>query len=201
MSRLRLFVSAGPDLEADREAVGRVAAQLPVTIGWVIKGTPGRGRTSPELQRFVEQCDFFIFLLGSDIAAPMGVEWAAARRTGRICMNFLRGGSRTPSARAFAFSFQGEWNRYQDVRDLEGTLRHMLSRSLLDRAEELHLTLAEWENLSRYAEGLNREEEAFGVEVNPEEGGRTGSGGIIISPDRDVPAGGVIISGQGGGSG
>ena len=114
-------------------------------------------------------------------------------------MAFLRDGARTPSARAFAFGFEGEWNRYRDVRELERSLRNMLSGSLLDRAEELHLTLAEWESLSRYAEGSNREEEATGVEVCPEEGGRTGSDGIIISLDRDVPTGGVVISGRGGG--
>jgi hypothetical protein len=39
-SRLSIFVSAGPDLEIEREVVGKAIAALPVSVGWVIKYTP-----------------------------------------------------------------------------------------------------------------------------------------------------------------
>jgi len=34
--RVRLFVSAGPDLEAEREIIGQAVARLPVSLGWTI---------------------------------------------------------------------------------------------------------------------------------------------------------------------
>jgi hypothetical protein len=44
MPRLvRLFVSATPDLEAEREVIGQVVVCLPVALGWEIKRTPRRG--------------------------------------------------------------------------------------------------------------------------------------------------------------
>ena len=45
-SRLRIFISAGPDLEIEREVVGKAIATLPVSLGWVIKYTPIRGELS-----------------------------------------------------------------------------------------------------------------------------------------------------------
>lgn len=43
--RFRLFVSAGADLEAEHEAIGRAVAQIPIpSLGWAIRRTPPRGQ-------------------------------------------------------------------------------------------------------------------------------------------------------------
>ena len=41
--RVRLFISAGPELEPEREAIGRALAEFPINLGWEIKRTPRLG--------------------------------------------------------------------------------------------------------------------------------------------------------------
>jgi len=82
-SQLRVFVSAGPDLEPEREVIGQAIAKLPVPLGWVIKRTPhGNEPFTPALEE-VKTCDFYLLLLGSDIQAPVGWELRAAQRAGK----------------------------------------------------------------------------------------------------------------------
>ena len=40
---VHLFISAGPDLELEREALGKAIAQMPISLGWTIRRTAGRG--------------------------------------------------------------------------------------------------------------------------------------------------------------
>ena len=65
-TRVRLFISAGPDQEPTRELLGRALAEMPVNIGWFIKRTPDVDS--------VAECHLFALLLGSDIWAPVGLE-------------------------------------------------------------------------------------------------------------------------------
>ena len=79
--RLELFVSAGPDLEAEQEAIGQAVAQIPVpSFGWTIGRTPRRGQAQFVAWDEIASVDFFVLLLGSDVRAPVGAELLAARR-------------------------------------------------------------------------------------------------------------------------
>jgi len=93
-SRLRLFVSAAPDLEAEREVIGQTVAELPVSLGWAIKRTPKRGEPLRPALEAVEACDFYVLLLATDIRAPVGLELYAARRAGKDPLAFLKDATR-----------------------------------------------------------------------------------------------------------
>ena len=49
---VRLFISSSPDLTAEREALGRAVAALPVSVGWEIKHTPRVGEDALEAAEF-----------------------------------------------------------------------------------------------------------------------------------------------------
>ncbi len=191
--RFHLFVSAGPDLELEREVIGRVVAQLPVQLGWEIKRTPPPGEPRPADLTGVMQCDLFVFMMGQDIAAPVGIEWEAARRSGRRVVPLLRKGRRTPAAAIFLRELQIDWQLFDSAVELEKLVRAALVDVLLERAVDFGLAPDEWEALNRMRkaeeeEKGKREEQA---EMVLEPAG-AGGGGIILGP-RDAGAGGVPI--------
>ncbi len=187
--RFHLFVSAGPDMEIEREVIGRVVAQLPVQLGWEIKRTPPPGEQRPIDLGAVVHCDLFVLMMGQDIAAPVGVEWDVARRSGRRIMPLLRKGLRTPAAAVFLHDIRLDWHSFETISDLENLVRTALVDVLLDRAVEFRLTPQEWEalNLMRKAEKTKRDE----VFEPPEPAG-AGGGGIILGPE-DAGSGGVVV--------
>lgn len=191
--RFHLFVSAGPDLELEREVIGRVVAQLPVQLGWEIKRTPPPGEPRPADLTGVMQCDLFVFLMGQDIAAPVGIEWEAARRSGRRVAPLLRKGRRTPAATLFLREVQIEWQVFESAVELEKLVRAALVDVLLERAVDFKLTPGEWEALNRIRQaeegGKSRQEGQAEVMLEP---AGAGGGGIILGP-RDAGAGGVPV--------
>ncbi|MFQ6057461.1 MAG: hypothetical protein ACE5MB_01100 [Anaerolineae bacterium] len=192
--RLRMFVSAGPDMEAEREVIGQAVAKLPVPIGWVIKRTPHRGE--PLALEAVESCDFYVLLLGSDISAPVGVELMAARKAGKVLLAFLKDVTHTPAAHAFAKVAGLDWMPFASAQELGTLLQKVLAQHILDRALNYKLSPIEYETLSAFLEELNREEKGEQApEQKEREPGGAGEGGVIIAPGRDLPPGGVPIEG------
>ncbi|MFN2166442.1 MAG: hypothetical protein ACK2U9_09285, partial [Anaerolineae bacterium] len=96
---IRLFVSASADLEAERDAIGRLVAALPVTLGWEIGRTPLPGSEPDQVTVHVApyDCDLYIFVLGRDITAPAGSEWDEARRVQHPILALLKRVPRTPA--------------------------------------------------------------------------------------------------------
>lgn len=194
MDRIRLFVSAGPDLEAEQEAIGRAIAELPISLGWMIKRTPVRGEPlAPALKALVES-DFYVFILGADIAAPVGVEWDLARQTRKPVLAYLKDVGRTPAAQAFLRTFDLEWTQFETAEDLGRLIQESLAQRILDRAVQYVLSPLEFETLSTFVQKLRgeREVEKPPVGAEPERGG-AGGGGVILSPSRDLPAEGVLV--------
>ena len=70
------------DLEPERDLLAWAVTEVPVTLGWRIVQSPG-GDEPADLET-VAQADVHLLLLGSDIRAPIGQEWIAARRAGQI---------------------------------------------------------------------------------------------------------------------
>ncbi|NOZ28898.1 MAG: hypothetical protein GXP39_12720 [Chloroflexi bacterium] len=186
--RFHLFVSAGPDMEVEREIIGRVVAELPVNLGWEIRRTPLPGEPHPADLEAVAHSDLFLLVLGHDISAPVGVEWEAARRSGRRIVSLLRRGPHTPAANIFLRETREEWQRFESAAELEKLVRRALVDLLLERAVDFRLTPEEWEALEQLRESEEGEEESS----QPPEPAGAGGGGVILGPD-DAVRGGVVI--------
>src|SRR5688572_5979206 len=104
MDRARLYVSISPDLGAEREVIGRAVAGLPVDVGWEVAYTPGPLDPAPPDPLTAAQADVYIIALGTDIRAPMGVEWGAVRRARRPALAWLKDVIHTPAAQDFVKS-------------------------------------------------------------------------------------------------
>jgi hypothetical protein len=190
--RLQLFVSAGPDLESERDTVGQVVAKLPLSIGWNVKRTPPQGEPLAVTLENIRRAHFFIMILGVDITAPVGAEWDAARRVGLPILAYLKEVTRTPAAMIFVRDSRILWTPFRTHEELARRVEADLAWGLLDRATELGLTIADWENLNAL---LKRSEAA--KPTSAEEGAREPAGaeggGVILAPGRDLPSGGILI--------
>ncbi|MCD6290345.1 MAG: hypothetical protein J7M34_07565, partial [Anaerolineae bacterium] len=175
--RFHLFVSAGPDMEAEREVIGRVVAGLPVQLGWEIKRTPRPGDAQPADLEAVQGSDLFVIMMGTDISAPVGVELDVARRSGRRIVPLLRPGPRTPAATVFLHDVRLDWQRFESVAELEKMVRTVLIDVLLERSIEFRLTPEEWKALDALRSAM---EEGEDRDV-PEPAG-AGGGGVILGP-------------------
>jgi hypothetical protein len=192
-SRLKIFVSMGPDLEMEREVVGKAIAELPLSLGWVIKHTPlGREPGDPTMQE-VATCDFYVLLLGADITAPVGAELHVARKTGKRIVAFLKEVPRTPAAYVFVKRLSEEWQRFSRERELRRLFQTALIDQILERPENHRITVADWEALSLLsAELADEKPQENQEEASPRHGG-AGSDAVIVAPGRDVPDAGVLI--------
>ncbi len=102
---IHLYISAASDLEPERDLLGRIVTEIPTTLGWRITQTPRVGE--PLNIDAIIRSDLHILLLGSDIRAPIGLEWVIARRAKRISHAFLKKGiPRTLAAQAFVRDLQ-----------------------------------------------------------------------------------------------
>jgi hypothetical protein len=192
-SRLNVFISAGPDLELEREVVGKSIASLPVSVGWTIKHTPLPGEAPDPSMEAVATCDFYALLLGADITAPVGAELDVARRASKRIFAFLSEVSRTPAAYVFCRRLPEEWLRFSGERELRRLFQKTLVDQILERPESYGMTLVDWEALSALSseladEASHREE----GDITPRHGG-AGSDAVIVAPGRDLPSGGMLI--------
>jgi hypothetical protein len=93
LHRLRLFVSAATELEAEHEAIGQAVARIPVpSLGW----------------DDITGADFFVLLLGRDVQAPVGAELLAARRAGKRALAYRKDVQRTQAAAGLESRIQRE---------------------------------------------------------------------------------------------
>lgn len=188
---VRLYISGGPELEPEREAIGQALAEFPINLGWEIKRTPRFGERAD--LGAVRQCDLFVLLFSSDIRAPVGWEWMVARQASRLRLAFLREGSlQTPAGREFSRSLGAAWRPFHRGRDLARHLMEALSAQILERWQHLGLSPQEWEVLSTYLRRLRAEEPTEEPEATP---AGAGEGGVILAPGRDIPKGGVVVEG------
>ncbi|MFQ5852554.1 MAG: hypothetical protein ACE5JU_18490 [Candidatus Binatia bacterium] len=145
--RLRLFVSAGPDLVAEREIIGQAVARLPVSLGWIIKRTPKRGAPLASALEAVRSCDFYVLLLGTDIRAPVGLELITAQRARKTTLAFLKEETpRTPAARVFIRDAQVSWTPFHSGQELESLIQKALVRRILEGAESYAISPVEGES-------------------------------------------------------
>lgn len=190
VDQVLLYISAAPDLEAEREILGRAVTEVPVELGWRIVQSPGRD--DPVDLAAVVKAGVHLLIMGSDIRAPIGQEWLAARRAGRLPALFLKQGVlRTPAAQEFRryIEVQAPWQAYRGPADLRGVVLRLLADHLLGRAVTYGLTPGEIMRMQAWRTELSAPSEAGGEVVR----GGAGESGVVLSPERYVPADGVLI--------
>ena len=173
---VRLFVSSSPDLMAEREIVGQVLAGLPISVGWEVQYTPLPGEVRQTALLSVAECDLFLTLLGQDFAAPMGAEWADARRHGRSVLAYRKGTLHSPSAQMHLRDSKVAWQDFDTLEKLRAPLTRQLAQMLLDRGEYFGLHLPEVEGLLELLK--TKEDAGPGEEDQPRTG--AGRGGVIL---------------------
>ena len=83
----KLFISAADDLSPEREIIGHLVTEIPVTLGWQINLSPtGKSLDNAQL---VMDADFHLIVIGEDIRAPVGYEWHVSRRVGKLPQIFI----------------------------------------------------------------------------------------------------------------
>ena len=88
VDQILLYISAAGDLIPEREALSQAVVEIPVTLGWRIIQSPYKGE--PVNPDAVTAADVHLLLLGSDIRAPIRLEWLYSRRFGRLPVLFLK---------------------------------------------------------------------------------------------------------------
>lgn len=188
--RILFYISAAPDLTLERETLGKAAIEIPTSLGWHIKQTPGPDeRLDSEA---AAQAEVHLLIMGSDIRAPVGAEWLAARRAGRTPTLFLKQGVvHTPSATVFIRDIErhAAWRPYEDAADLRHQVLNLLVEHILDRADYYRLSSDEFGKLRAWQKEIGRGEKKV---VDQTRGG-AGASSVILSPERFTPSGGKLI--------
>ena len=193
MERARLYVSISPDLAAEREAIGRAVASLPVDVGWEVSYTPSAGDPQAVEPRSAAHAHVYILALGEDIRAPMGVEWSLVRRAGRTPLAFLKEVTRTPAAQEFMKTAALEWTGYRAAAELAARVQLAMAQAILDRAGQYQLSTPEWNTLQEWVKTLRDKQSGEAEDARS----GAGQGGVIFAPSREAGRGGVLL-GDGG---
>jgi hypothetical protein len=189
-NQIILYISAAADLEPERDLLARAVTEVPVTLGWRIVQSPG-GDVPADLEA-VAQADVHLLLLGSDIRAPIGQEWIAARRAGRRPVLLLKQGIlRTSAGQNFErfVAEQAPWQPFGSQAELRRLVLKMLASHLLDGAMTYGLSGTELARVQSWQAELEEapaaaEQEARGV---------AGESGVVLSRERYIPSEGVLI--------
>ncbi len=173
--KIRLFVSSSRDLAAEREAIGQAIAELPISGGWEIRHTAHRGEPLSETVEAVAACDIFIFLLGQDATAPIGLEWEEARARRKRIFAYRKEVTYSPSAQYFLRISKAEWTTFKTPEELKGHILKTLAEELLDPSNRYGLIP---EDIDRLLELLKRLGEEEAAPVTEAEG--AGDSGVIL---------------------
>ena len=181
-----VYISAASDLMAEREALARMIAALPVTLIWHIVQTPLTEVDPLDLDA-LGSADLYFLLMGSDIRAPVGLEWLNARRVRQSAVAYLKQGVlRTPAAQVFIKDAGVVWQPFFDTTDLSRQIQHTLTEHLLRHATQYLLTPDEIAGL----EALPISDTSADQASRGEEAGHSA---VILSRERFEPSEGVVI--------
>jgi hypothetical protein len=181
-----IYISAASDLMAEREALARMIAALPVTLAWRILQTPLTEADPLDLDA-LGIADLYLLVMGSDIRAPVGLEWLTAQRVRRSAFTYLkRGVPRTPAAQVFINDARLAWQLFNDAADLSRRVREVLAEHLISHAVRYALAPDELAAL----ESLPGPDTP---KVQTGQGEEAGHSAVILSRERFEPSGGIIV--------
>jgi hypothetical protein len=186
-----VYISAASDLELEREVLNRAITEIPTTLAWRIILTP-LTHEEPDL-RAVADADVQLLLLGSDVRAPVGVEWAIARRARKMPTLWLKQAiSRTQAAHAFMKELERHttWRFFSDIGDLRRQALLLLVDHILSQQEHYNIKNEELDKLSSFRKKLAKSKRQ---PVDDTRGG-AGNSSIILSTERYIPSNGVLLT-------
>jgi len=175
--RLGIYVSASSEMDVECELLGQFLADVPKSVEWSIKRTPGcRKHENPDLED-LQASQFYLILLGMDITAPVGVEWLAAKDAGLVTFAFRRFNQAPSPASAFFARDSGiSWLPYHTPQEFIRRFERALVGELIKGTPGYGLDLGDIEELSARLEASEQESE----ELDNEKRRGAGSGGIIL---------------------
>jgi hypothetical protein len=185
-----IYISAAADLMAEREALARMVAALPVTLAWHIAQTPVTDADSLDLEA-LKIADLHFLVMGSDIRAPVGLEWRLVSRAGQPSAAFLkRNVLRTPAGEVFIKDTRVAWQPFAGPADLARQVQRLLVEHLIRHALNYALTPEELAGLQALPVAeAPAEESARGKEA--------GHSAVILSRERFEPSEGVVVGKSG----
>jgi hypothetical protein len=179
---IRLFVSSSPDLAAEREAIGQSVAELPISVGWKIKHTPGAGERAGQALDFLARCDVCIVVLGADFAAPMGLEWQNALGGESLLLAYRKRGLYSPSAQQLLRKSAVAWTQFESTQELKTQVAQALAQTVLDSGETFGLHLRDIEGLLSVVDAAG-EPRAGDDQAVPDRRRGADRGGVILGRD------------------
>jgi len=187
--RILPYISAASDLALEREVLGRAIVEVPTSLAWRIKQTP-IGDEVLDLEAVVA-ADVHLLLFGGDIRAPVGAEWLAAQRAGRLPTLFLKQDvPHTPAAVVFIRDLRhADWRAFGDAADLRCQVLALLTEHILSRAVHYRIGPEEFEKLRAWQKQLDSSEKKS---VDKTRGG-AGASSVILSTERFTPSEGKLI--------
>ena len=138
--RLRVYISATADLEAEREVVGEALAKFPAPLPWEIRRTPQRGDQKPEALGGIADSDFYLILLGQDVSAPVGAELEEALSHHLPLLALVKDVPHTPAGQFFRHNSIERWEHFADARGLRLRVTQYLASLMLDQAARYGLS-------------------------------------------------------------
>jgi hypothetical protein len=198
VDKLVLYISASPDLRLERATLSRAVTEIPTSLGWSIKQTPAADG-QPDLDA-VARANVHLLIIGSDIQAPVGLEWLTAKRAGKSVRLFHKTSvMQTQSAQAFIRELErhATWQRFADAADLRAKALKRLVEHLLSNTVTYEIAAEEVDRLRTWRKQIDAERKRNAIDDR--RGGADQSGVILTtSPERFVPSGGKLIDGSNG---
>jgi len=187
--RILLYISAAADLVLDREVLGRAIVEIPTSLGWRITQTPvAEERLDLEA---VATADVHLLLMGADIRAPVGAEWWAARRAGRLPTLFLKQQvHHTLAGLVFIRDLEryADWRPFVDTADLRQQVLAHLTEHIVDHAAGYRISPDESARLRAW-----RKQQVTDKKSVDERRGGAGASSVILSTERFTPSEGQLV--------
>ncbi len=174
--KICLFISSSRELEEEREIIGQVVAELPISRGWEIRHTAHGGESFESLKGAIERSDLYLIILGQDATAPIGLEWEFAHRLKKPILAYRKDVNYSPSAQYFMRVSKIEWKVFKEAEELRKDLAKALAQELLDLKNRYGLFPEDVEKLINFLE----EKEEKRKEKAPLKGRGAGESGVIL---------------------
>lgn len=182
-----IYISAAPNLMAEREALAQMVAALPVTLAWQIVQTPAEAE--PIDAEALQVADLHFLVMGADIRAPVGLELHTAQRANLPVIAFLKQGvAFTPAGEVFTRQTQLKWRRFANAAHLSQQVQRIIIEHLLHYAIQYTLTPTEVQQLESLLITDTAREQTI-------EGEGTGHSAVLLSRERYTPSEGIILDG------
>lgn len=183
----KLFISAANDLPDERELVGHLVTEIPVTLGWQLNLTPmGKNAENKDL---ILDADYHLIIFGEDIRAPIGYEWHISRNAGRTPPFFIKTNiPRTIAGGDFLkrISRYPLLNSYASLAEFRKLVLTNIAQHIIKYADLFEIKSLELENVSNFIDELEDVEPNLLDNV-------TGEDSIILTRERFMPKNGVLL--------